>query len=580
MSAFADSFVVSSEDSLSRALILALIISCVQLLAVQVQKEQRVQSELQQQLHALDVEQRDHAETITNLQRQLEKALAAQNQDVEQHHAESHLMSAPEVVLEIPAGGTPPSWEDRKHKQTGQTTRVVTGASQATQELNVALKPGLILYSMQGRPWQELLPEQVQELEQQRPLKLVFRHKFSDLSKKSAEELREQQEQEQEVLSRLDDQQEALQNMMDMLEKVTTVEETHALLGGLETHVRQSFQDSDDSIARLHEKLEASAEHLATHTADVATGIDEKFENILSNQHQHFSDVCSNLDQRMTEKSAAQDERMDNAFRHLADMCDDLGTRTVEQLSALDRKVMETSDAQDRRMNDVRQRFQDCDDSIARLHEKLEASAEHLATISPPADLPAESLPAPAGDVPGMPEGLNKMEQMKWKRENKATVAATAAPPTVPPPAEPAPAETPAEPAPAPAAAGDVPGMPEGLSKMEQMKWKRENKAAVAVPAAAGEPDLSGMPEGLSKVEQMKWKRDNKAAAAATAAPPTMPPPAEPAPAETPAAPAPAAPAPAGDVPGMPEGLSKMEQMKWKRENKAAVAATASAASS
>jgi hypothetical protein len=58
--------------------------------------------------------------------------------------------------------------------------------------------------------------------------------------------------------------------------------------------------------------------------------------------------------------------------------------------------------------------------------------------------------------------------------------------------------------------------MPEGLSKMEQMKWKRENKAAVtaatapaapapvAVPAAAGEPDLSGMPEGLSKMEQMK----------------------------------------------------------------------------
>jgi hypothetical protein len=382
----------------SHWLSLSLTMSRVQFLAVQVQKEQRVQSELQQQLHALDAEQRDHAETITNLQGLLEKALAAQNQDVEQHHAESHLMSAPEVVLEIPAGGTPPSWEDRKHKQTGQTARVVTGAPHATQELNAALKPGLILYSMQGRLWQELLPEQVQELEQQRPLKLVFRHKFSDLSKKSAEELREQQEQEQEVLSRLDDQQEALDHMMDMLEKVTTVEETHALLGGMETHIRQSFQDCDDSIARLHEKLEASAEHLATHTADVASGMDEKFENILSNQHQHFSDVCSNLDQKMTEKSAAQDERMDNAFRHLADMCDDLGTRTVEQLSALNRKVMETSNAQDRRMNE-----------LAGLAQRAELEAP-----------PAEDLPLPVDDLaPADPPPQEETPKEKKAREKR-----------------------------------------------------------------------------------------------------------------------------------------------------------------
>ena len=42
---------------------------------------------------------------------------------------------------------------------------------------------------------------------------------------------------------------------------------------------------------------------------------------------------------------------------------------------------------------------------------------------------------------------------------------------------------------PAPDAAGDVPGMPEGLSKMEQMKWKRENKAAVAATATVPPPD-------------------------------------------------------------------------------------------
>jgi hypothetical protein len=65
------------------------------------------------------------------------------------------------------------------------------------------------------------------------------------------------------------------------------------------------------------------------------------------------------------------------------------------------------------------------------------------------------------------------MEQMKWKRENKGTAAAAAAGPGPPPPA-PGPAP-PAAPGPAPAAAAaavevDMSAMPEGLSKMEQMK--------------------------------------------------------------------------------------------------------------
>ena len=72
-----------------------------------------------------------------------------------------------------------------------------------------------------------------------------------------------------------------------------------------------------------------------------------------------------------------------------------------------------------------------------------------------------------------MPEGLTKMEQMKWKRENKAGGAGGA-------PAPPAPS-SPAPPGPPPAgsAAGDVDlgDMPEGLTKMEQMKWKRDQKA-------------------------------------------------------------------------------------------------------
>ena len=63
------------------------------------------------------------------------------------------------------------------------------------------------------------------------------------------------------------------------------------------------------------------------------------------------------------------------------------------------------------------------------------------------------------------------MEQMKWKRDNKAgggggapPAPASPAPPGPPPPA-------------APAADVDLGDMPEGLTKMEQMKWKREQKA-------------------------------------------------------------------------------------------------------
>ena len=102
------------------------------------------------------------------------------------------VLSAPEVTLEIPTGGPLPVWEDKKHKQSGQSARVVMEVPEAIQTLNPAMKTKLILYSMQGQVCQGMLPAKMQELEQQRPLKLVFRHKFSDLSKKTQEQLREQ----------------------------------------------------------------------------------------------------------------------------------------------------------------------------------------------------------------------------------------------------------------------------------------------------------------------------------------------------------------------------------------------------
>jgi hypothetical protein len=84
-----------------------------------------------------------------------------------------------------------------------------------------------------------------------------------------------------------------------------------------------------------------------------------------------------------------------------------------------------------------------------------------------------------------------------------------------------------------------MPSMPEGLSKMAQMKWKRGNKVALAALVATG----SGAASGPSTTEN--------------AAPEDRPP------GEAAPAPAPAAPASGHDTGhNMPEGLSKLEQIK------------------
>ena len=77
--------------------------------------------------------------------------------------------------------------------------------------------------------------------------------------------------------------------------------------------------------------------------------------------------------------------------------------------------------------------------------------------------------------------------------------------------------------------------MPDGLTKMEQLKWKKANglgqpnagatksKAAkrkktkggatarppAPAPDASGGLTLDDMPEGLSKLEQLKWQKAN-----------------------------------------------------------------------
>ena len=103
------------------------------------------------------------------------------------------------------------------------------------------------------------------------------------------------------------------------------------------------------------------------------------------------------------------------------------------------------------------------------------------------------------------------LSEMKWKREQKVVKVKK----KPPPPPEPS------EPIEAPAASGEGAAeggaMPEGMTKMEEMKWRREQKrlaasgAAVAAPsaeAAGGEGEGEAMPEGLTKLDQMKWKRE------------------------------------------------------------------------
>ena len=114
-----------------------------------------------------------------------------------------------------------------------------------------------------------------------------------------------------------------------------------------------------------------------------------------------------------------------------------------------------------------------------------------LSGLAPPPPGPGPAPPLP-------PPGLTKMEEIKWKREHLPRAAPAPAPAPLhwaPPPGD-------APPAPAPAPAAPLPeGMPEdmpaGLTKMEQMKWKREHKpkqAPAPAPAPTAAPDPAPPP--------------------------------------------------------------------------------------
>eukprot|EP01043_Picozoa_sp_COSAG02_P023703 COSAG02_NODE_1273_length_13520_cov_2.622010_1_plen_2144_part_00 len=158
-------------------------------------------------------------------------------------------------------------------------------------------------------------------------------------------------------------------------------------------------------------------------------------------------------------------------------------------------------------------------------------------TEKPKASATAEA-PAPAPEsTPGgvtlddMPDGLTKLEQMKWKKANGLAKGGTASKTAKPRASmKPATAVEPT-PAPAPSAAGGLTlaDMPGGMTTMEQLKWKKANglapshkKARPKKPdgaattskrnagGASGAPIGAEPPAGLSKIEQLKWKKQQK----------------------------------------------------------------------
>ena len=117
------------------------------------------------------------------------------------------------------------------------------------------------------------------------------------------------------VQQELKDQQEAIDALMDMLEKTITVEDTHDLLEELEMRLGQKVQDHDDSITEisdevhgLHDKLEASAEHLVTRIDHVAKKLDEKTgeldsvsRDLASRLEAGFIEAAKTVEQELTE---------------------------------------------------------------------------------------------------------------------------------------------------------------------------------------------------------------------------------------------------------------------------------------
>eukprot|EP01046_Picozoa_sp_COSAG06_P014864 COSAG06_NODE_934_length_11440_cov_5.939335_6_plen_648_part_00 len=198
-------------------------------------------------------------------------------------------------------------------------------------------------------------------------------------------------------------------------------------------------------------------------------------------------------------------------------------------------------------------------DANGRAHERHKTDLEH------DEDAAAEAPAVHSVTLDDMPEGLSTVEQLKWKKANGLVKS------------------KPAGDAAAKRRRGSVfvaggPAPPPGLTKIEQIKWKKkqdrqnanESQTAasgdeaeahpVASPAPApatsarptsslaaaggaggGRLTLADMPQSLSKLEELKWKKANLRGGGSSEN---------------------------GEGPTMPEGLSAKERMKWKREHR------------
>ena len=164
--------------------------------------------------------------------------------------------------------------------------------------------------------------------------------------------------------------------------------------------------------------------------------------------------------------------------------------------------------------------------------ELCQLQQEALSSLGAVADPASVTLAAACVSAMDPPVGLSKMQALKWKKDQVAKGAPGSTPRPGPPPGAPLP----------PAAASSSPEeAPAGMTKMQALKWKKDQAAkAAAAGGGGGPPPLPAaqsvgppalppkavaalqpsllatqssstaeeMPEGLTKMQAMKWKKD------------------------------------------------------------------------
>jgi hypothetical protein len=131
---------------------------------------------------------------------------------------------------------------------------------------------------------------------------------------------------------------------------------------------------------------------------------------------------------------------------------------------------------------------------VAQSHAELEPEPEQTQEDGQQASAAVPTQKTAAQDVKqvtltDVPAGLTKLEQIKWKKANGLRTEKTA-------------------PAPALETRGEVTldDMPGGLTKLGQIKWKKANGLASGAPSGAG--PLAGM----SKADRLKLRRTDASA--------------------------------------------------------------------